>query len=108
MGSFSEILAGPVGEAGFGGVAGMIVGYTAKKATKLLALVLGAIFILVQVLVYVGWIDVNWTAVQTTAEGVWTDAEGITLADHAWAILTANHPVGSGFALGLAAGFKIG
>ena len=108
MGSLSEILAGPVGEAGFGGVAGLVVGYAAKKATKLLALLLGSIFILVQVLVYLGWIEVNWDAVQTTAVDVWQDPEGTTLADHAWQIISANLPFGAGFGMGFAAGFKLG
>jgi len=108
MGSLSEILAGPVGEAGFGGVTGLVAGYATKKATKLVALVLGGIFLLVQGLAWLGWIEINWTVVQTTAEGVWEDPAGMTLADHAWAIISANLPFGGGFAVGFAAGFKMG
>lgn len=108
MGSLSEVLAGPVGESGFGGVLGLAVGYAAKKATKLAALVIGAAFILVQGLSYLGWIEINWGVVQQTAEGVWEDPAGVTLADHAWAVLSANLPFGGGFAVGFAAGFKLG
>lgn len=104
----TELLKGPAAGMGFGGVAGLIVGYTAKKITKLAALLLGALFILIQILVYEGFITVNWTAVQTTAEGVWKDPHGVTLADRAWHALTANLPFGGGFAAGFALGFKLG
>ena len=93
---------------GFGGAAGLVVGYTAKKLTKLLALLLGVVFILVQVLVYEGFITVNWGVVQTAAETAWTDPHGITLADHVWNILSANLPFGSGFVAGFALGLKLG
>jgi uncharacterized membrane protein (Fun14 family) len=93
---------------GFGGVAGVVVGYTAKKVTKLIALALGAAFILVQVLAYKGLITVNWPAVQSTAEGVWSDPQGHTLAEHAWEIVRANLPFGGGFVAGFAIGFKLG
>jgi len=108
MGSLAEILAGPVGEAGFGGIVGLMVGYAAKKLTKVVALVLGAIFILVQGLVYMGWIEVHWPVVQAWAEAVWDNPGGETLADQAWNIITANLPFGGGFGVGFAVGFKIG
>jgi uncharacterized membrane protein (Fun14 family) len=93
---------------GFGGVAGLVVGYAAKKMTRLVALALGLTFILVQVLAYEGLLSVNWGAVQETAHGVWTNAQGVTLADRAWAILTANLPFGAAFVSGFAVGFKLG
>jgi len=42
---------------------------------------------------------VNWTAVQSTAEGVWTDPAGQTLAQRLWEIVTANLPFGGGFVM---------
>ena len=92
----------------FGGVAGLVVGYAAKKMTKLAALLLGVLFILLQVLVYEGFITINWTAVQHSAETVWRDPHGMTLADHFWEIVTANLPFGGGFVAGFAVGFKLG
>jgi len=102
------VLSGPAGELGFGGVAGAIVGYTAKKITKLAALVLGLIFIVVQTLVYLQYVSVDWNAVQQSAERVWKDTQGVTLADRAWEILSANLPFGGGFVAGFALGFKLG
>ncbi len=104
----NELLGAPVTSIGFGGVAGLVVGYAAKKVTKFVALVLGLVFILVQVLAYKGFISVHWDAVQSSAEQVWTDPQGTTLADHAWQILSANLPFGSGFVGGFLLGFKLG
>jgi uncharacterized membrane protein (Fun14 family) len=102
------LLSGAGGELGFGGIAGAIVGYTAKKVTKLIALLLGAVFILVQGLVYLHFVSVDWHAVQHTAEHVWRDAQGVTLADRSWQALTANLPFAGGFVAGFALGFKMG
>jgi uncharacterized membrane protein (Fun14 family) len=108
MNDLGSILSGPAGALGFGGVAGAVVGYTAKKAAKVVAIALGCVFIVIQFLVYKGFITVDWTAVQGTAEHVWTDQNGRTLADHAWEIISANLPFGGGFAAGFALGFKVG
>ena len=104
----SQLFGGTIASLGFGGAAGLVVGYTAKKVTKLVALGLGLAFILVQVLAYNDLITVNWMAVQHTAEGVWSDPHGVTLADRAWAVLSANLPFGSGFLAGFLLGFKLG
>jgi uncharacterized membrane protein (Fun14 family) len=101
---FAEL--GP--DLGFGGVAGAVVGYTAKKVTKLVALALGLVFIVIQAFVYLELVSVNWPAVQTGAEQVWSDPHGVTLADRAWSILSANLPFGAAFVAGFALGFKVG
>jgi uncharacterized membrane protein (Fun14 family) len=103
-----DLLSGPWATLGFGGVAGAAVGYAAKKLTKLAAFVLGGVFILLQILVYVGFIEVHWEQVQRTAETVWKDPAGLTLADKAWGIVSANLPFGGGFIAGFALGFKLG
>ena len=103
-----ELFGAPLASLGFGGVAGLVVGYAAKKVTKVVAVTLGVVFILLQVLVYNELISVNWGAVQHTAQQVWTDPHGVTLADRVWAILTANLPFGGGFVTGFALGFKLG
>ncbi len=108
MDDLGTLLSGSAAELGFGGVAGAIVGFTAKKVTKLVALVLGLIFIVIQTLVYLKLVAVDWNAVQHTAEHVWKDTQGVTLADRAWEILIANLPFGGGFVAGFALGFKLG
>jgi uncharacterized membrane protein (Fun14 family) len=103
-----DLFAGPWAALGFGGVAGAVVGYTAKKLTKLVAIMLGVLFILVQVLVYVGFIEVHWDAVQQTAQKAWQDPNGVTLADRAWSVVRGNLPFGGSFVAGFALGFKLG
>jgi uncharacterized membrane protein (Fun14 family) len=108
MDDLGAIFGGSAGALGFGGIAGAIVGYTAKKLTKLMALVLGLIFIAIQALVYLNFVTVDWNAVQHTAEHVWKDTQGVTLADRAWDVISANLPFGGGFVAGFALGFKLG
>lgn len=93
---------------GFGGIAGLAVGYTAKKVTKLAALLLGITFVVVQALAYLGLIQVNWGEVERFATTVNTTADGGTLAGKAWEIVTANLPFGGGFVAGFAVGLKLG
>jgi uncharacterized membrane protein (Fun14 family) len=98
----------PAAQLGFGGMAGAVVGYAAKKIAKLTAILLGLLFILLQVLAYNGYISINWGAVQDSAHEVWADPSGVTLADRAWAMLTANLPFGGAFVAGFLLGFKLG
>jgi uncharacterized membrane protein (Fun14 family) len=98
----------PVAQLGFGGMAGLVVGYTAKKIAKLAAILLGVLFLLIQVLAYNGLITVNWGAVEHTATGVWADPSGVTLAERAWAVISANLPFGGAFVTGFLLGFKMG
>jgi uncharacterized membrane protein (Fun14 family) len=108
MADLGELLTGPAAAMGFGGMAGVVVGYTAKKFTKLAALLLGTLFVLVQLLAYLGFVTVHWSTVQSAAEEVWRNEQGATLADRAWEVLVANLPFGGGFVVGFALGFKLG
>jgi len=90
---------------GFGGVAGVVVGYAAKKLSKLLALFLGVTFILLQMLSYFGLITVNWGAMEAIARPV---LESPSLHEQAWEVLTGNLPFAGGFGVGFAIGFKLG
>jgi len=104
----SQLLGPIMPSLGFGGAAGFAVGYTAKKVTKLLALLLGCAFILLQLAAYEGFITVHWDTVQSTAAHVWTGPSGATLLDQFWDIVTANLPFGGGFVAGFAIGLKLG
>ena len=103
-----ESLMGPLAGLGFGGMAGAVVGYAAKKLTKMLAILLGALFVVIQLLAYNGFIEVDWVAVQNTAEQAVDSEESRSAAEQAWQILTANLPWGGGFVAGFAIGFKLG
>lgn len=98
----------PVSQLGFGGIAGAVVGYTAKKVAKLVALLLGSAFLLVQVLAYYQYISVDWGALEQAAGGVWQDASGQTLADRIWLVIGGNLPFGGAFTAGFLIGFRLG
>ncbi len=102
-----NILLGPVGGLGFGGVVGVAVGYTAKKIGKIVLLGIGLVVLLLQALAYGELVHIDWGAVEGAASQVWQTSDG-TLADRAWEILTNNLPLGGGFVAGFALGFKMG
>ena len=100
---------GPVlAQLGFGGVAGWVSGYTLKKVGRLLALVLGFLFISLQLLAYAGYIEIDWTRIQRDVEPLF---EPDTLKDF-WqkllGVLTYNLPFATGFAAGMLLGFRKG
>jgi len=103
-----DMLMGPLAGLGFGGLAGVVVGYAAKKLTKMAAILLGFLFITIQILAYYRFIEVDWVAVQNTAEHALHSQQGRSAAEQAWSMLTANLPWGGGFVAGFAVGFKLG
>lgn len=48
----------------FGAVAGFAAGYALKKVGKLAALIVGLLFVFVQVLAYYGFVTIDWVEVQ--------------------------------------------
>jgi len=108
MPPLGDLLTGPLGSLGFGGLAGAVVGYAAKKLTKLAALLLGVVFILVQVLSHYGLVTVDWDATRRVAEDVWQAPGSRSLAERAWDVLTASLPFAGGFAGGFVVGFRMG
>lgn len=108
MTDLNQLLNSSIAPLGFGGAAGAMVGYAAKKLSKLAAILLGVLFITLQILAHMGFIQIQWGSVQSTAAAAWKNPEGTTLADHAWQIITVNLPFGGGFITGFAIGFKLG
>ncbi len=104
MEAFGPVLA----QLGFGGVAGWISGYTLKKIGKLLALVLGFLFISVQLLAYAGYLEVNWTRIQQDVEPLFKQESLKGFWQKLLEVLTYNLPFASGFAAGLVLGFRRG
>jgi len=61
-----------VEQLGFGAVAGFAAGFALKKVGKLVAIAVGLIFVTVQVLAYLGFVSINWTAVQSSVDPLLT------------------------------------
>lgn len=108
MPSRPEILIEPWTALGFGGMAGLVVGFAAKKLTKVLAVALGLLFVTLQGLSYLGYVQIDWTGIERDASRVVSGPEGRALLDQAWLVLVANIPFAGGFAAGFALGFKLG
>jgi uncharacterized membrane protein (Fun14 family) len=89
---------------GFGGIAGWCVGFTLKKFAKMMALLVGVLFIALQVLAYNRFITINWTAV----EGVVPPESLQTIWVSLMSVMTYNFPFAGAFTAGFYLGFRKG
>lgn len=97
-----------ISQLGVGGIAGFAVGYALKKVGKLLAVAVGLLFVVVQLLAYQGFLTVNWGEVEARVDPLLqTDSLG-----SAWesllAILTHNLVFAGAFVPGLLVGLRRG
>jgi len=93
---------------GVGGVFGAIVGYTARKVTKLLAVLLGLFFILIQVLAHYNLLTVHWENVEAWwSVGASSDVAATPVNELVNLFMT-NLPFGGAFLVGFAWGFRAG
>ena len=95
-----------LGALGLGGVAGFVVGYAIKKVAKIAAVFLGLVFILIQFLVYKGFLHWDAQALADQTPAVAGAAGGAAQA--LWKVLLYNLPFAGGFAPGFWLGFKQG
>jgi uncharacterized membrane protein (Fun14 family) len=63
-----ENLAPYLGQLSFGALAGFMAGYALKKVGKVVAIILGLLFITLQLLAYFDMITINWLAVQNRVD----------------------------------------
>ena len=93
---------------GFGLVAGFAVGYALKKVGKVLAVVVGLLFVTVQVLASQGFLTVHWGEVQARVDP-WFEADSLEGAWHSLlAVLTHNLTFAGAFVPGLVVGLRRG
>ena len=92
----------------FGLIAGFAAGYALKKLGKLVALVLGLLFIAIQVLAYYNFVSINWIEIEDAVNPLF-EAESLT---QAWQglvqILTYNVTFAAAFVPGLVFGLRRG
>jgi len=92
---------------GLGGLTGAVAGYAAKKLTRLTAICLGILFIVLQLLAYKHFVSINWGEVSSAASPHLAEGGRAALGG-IWRILTHNLPFGASFATGFFLGFKKG
>lgn len=97
-----------VEQLGFGAVAGFAAGYALKKVGKIVAIAVGLLFVVVQVLAYYGFITINWHAVQGSVDPMLTP----NALGGAWrtvlAVLTYNIAFAAAFVPAFVVGLKRG
>ena len=93
---------------GFGLVAGFAVGYALKKVGKVVAVLVGLLFVAVQLLASQGFLTVHWGEVQARVDP-WFETETL---DGAWrslvGVLTHNLTFAGAFVPGLVVGLRRG
>ena len=93
---------------GVGLVAGFAVGYALKKVGKLVAVAVGLVFVVVQVLAWQGFLTVNWGEVQARVDPMLEvsslESSWRTLVD----VLTYNLVFAGAFVPGLILGLRRG
>lgn len=93
---------------GFGVVAGFVSGYALKKVGKVLAIVLGIVFVVVQLLAWAGFVTVNWGVVQENVDPLLQSEALNTGWQNLVQLLTHNIPFAASFIPGFLFGLKKG
>jgi uncharacterized membrane protein (Fun14 family) len=97
-----------IGQLTFGGLAGFAVGFAIKTVGRWVAVILGLLFVVVQVLASLGYIQVDWTRIQRDVEPYVNNTGVQNLWNNLVALLTNNLPFGGAFVAGLLIGLRSG
>lgn len=97
-----------IGQLTFGGIAGFATGYAIKTVGRIVAIALGLIFIVVQLLAQAGYINVDWTRLQQDVEPLLQEDRVKGFWDGLVGLLTNNLPFGGAFVAGLLLGLRRG
>lgn len=103
-----ETLSPYLGQLTFGGMAGFATGYALKKIGRVLAVGLGLLFVVLQLLAQAGYVQVDWTRIQKDVEPLLQDEGVKDLWERLLATLTHNLPFGASFTAGLLLGLRSG
>ncbi|WP_198665521.1 FUN14 domain-containing protein [Thermus sediminis] len=97
-----------LGQVTFGGLAGYAVGYALKKVGRVLAILLGLLFVALQLLAQAGYVQVDWTRIQQDVEPFLQQPGLQSLWERLLSTLTHNLPFGASFVGGLILGLRAG
>jgi uncharacterized membrane protein (Fun14 family) len=103
-----ELIQPYIGQLTFGGLAGFAVGYAIKTVGRWVAIILGLIFVVVQVLASMGYINVDWIRIQRDVEPLLRQEQIKSAWDALVGVLTTNLPFGGAFVAGLLLGLRRG
>jgi len=108
MDALGSLISPYLGQITFGGLAGFFAGYALKKIGRLAALVLGLFFIGLQLLAYYGYVQIDWTRIQSSVNPLLQEEQIRSLWQRLIAVLTYNAPFAGGFVAGMVLGLKKG
>jgi len=97
-----------VEQLGFGAVAGFAAGFALKKVGKLVAIAVGLLFVIVQVLAYYGYISINWGTVQSSVDPMFTPSALGAAWKTVLSVLTYNLAFAAAFVPSFVLGLKRG
>ncbi len=97
-----------LGQISFGGLAGFATGYAMKKIGKLALFLFGSVFIGLQVLAYMGVVEINWLRIQQFAEPALQRPALENTFNSILGIMTNNLPFAGAFVPGFLLGLKFG
>jgi len=103
-----DLLSPLVAQLGGGGIAGFIVGFAIKKLLKLLAILVGLIFVFSQFLAWKGFIDIHYDRLYAIAQQMFQQAGVVITEFNVPAFITANVPLAGSFVAGFGVGFRMG
>lgn len=96
------VLSPVVVQLGIGGIGGYLVGFAAKQIAKIVAVLLGLVFVGLQYLAYTGIIDIHYDKLIQYLNGLLGFQSTIST------FLFSNLPFAGGFVTGFALGFRKG
>jgi len=100
-----EILTPLLTQLGVGGVAGLCVGIALKMVGKLIAIIIGLAFLMLELLAYKGIIAINYSALVDWANGLFTQ---VGVLESIFSTIIGNLPFAGGFLVGFGLGLKLG
>lgn len=92
----------------FGALAGFATGYALKKVGKVLAIVLGLLFVALQLLAYYGIVEINWGVVQDQVDPLLEPESLGSMWRRLVELLTYNITFAAAFVPGLLFGLRRG
>lgn len=97
-----------LGQLSFGALAGIAAGFALKKVSKVIVVILGIFFILVQISAYYGYVQIDWRKIQTAINPALTPEALIKSWRNVLTILTFNIPFAASFIPAFILGLKRG
>jgi uncharacterized membrane protein (Fun14 family) len=97
-----------LGQISFGGLAGFATGYALKKIGRMALVIFGLLFIVIQLLAYLGVVRVDWLRIQQYADPLLSKNSIQSFFNGLIGILTNNVPFAGAFIPGFLLGLRFG